>query len=1616
MTLAPEVRARFTRFSVLATDASHFRDDWGYLVVRATDCEIWGGATAGYVISCYFTNCFLDRVYGGQVAGLPGNEIQLRNCTWRGGLFQLTRWYSPIPVSLRDTAFDGTAFDVNDDYAQDPAYTDYDYNAFLTGSPRTTPTGAHDVLVGNFGWLPGALGRYYLPVGSTLINAGSQTAAASGLYHFTTTTDQAKEAATTVDIGLHWLALDGEGKPVDSDKDSLADYLEDRDGNGAYGGGDLANWSKVDTDGDALSDWAELNVYGSDPKDPKSLRPGPLGQFPDDGEYLFAAKGFFPASAPCTCLTMAHLHISDLGNGMKGFQILMAPPGTPYDLYFVNSIAAQRWQWRRVFCGVQCDANGSATFKLRDPDPVQGYFVILCAEDTDGDGLSDGYECWFTYNGQKTVMDDPETDDDQMRDGWEVAYGLNPTSSGGVNDSANGNPDADGFSNVQEYGFQQVPNDPNNQFVAPSYDPLKFNTAQQAQNARPVVSIFTTSLNAISPGGSATFTIRRTIGQGASLSPLTVYFSVGGTAEYPTDYSLSESQGYPRILSATIAAGEADKTVTVSPGASGVKQAGAQTINVQLTPYGVTPATLPSADTPPSWSYVVDVHHQAVTLNIHNGILINLEKTTPDGYLRIKPVADTKPLPFINVANSSRGTVARIYTGADPASDPSGVVGEYLSAPDNRGRNPSRTTVDRYGNIWVGNRAEGYDVSDGNGGSITEFGIVIGGTRCRANRSSDPDGDFLKEPFIYNTCVDRHGATVNDPPDGLIRTARAASLQMPSNLQLPWSNSDSADSLGGVSTAEDEAILSYLRVVPIGVRTIVIDPSNNLWVGSHLSRWNEFIDTGAGMQVTGRRLSWPGGGYGGVIGGDGAIWSSGAASSPPQLLRFQPGAGMPVTSGGTIRNTEGNYGIGVDPLTGAVWQPRYTTPGEVMQFRVDHCSTRFPIGQALNRGIVIDGHGNVWVGGSDSTIFHLTTAGATVGAVSISPGSEPLGVTVDSSGMIWAICANNYAVRIDPSLPAVTFGNDRPVGQVVEVVPLGAGAGPYNYSDMSGFVTLSTAQSAGVWDYVEDSGTPETQWTSLNRDAQTPVGTRIVVEVRAANTITELPSWPFRPVVVSGVTPQGTTPLPAGTKGQYIEVRVNLLRDFGVAGSPELRSLTLQHVGAGCAISIATHPKSQAVLPGGSASFTVVAQVPQSASAGYQWFKNGAAITGVLTVPLLNINNASYTDAGRYTVKVTASGCTSELESAPARLHIKGNPPTIIQDFPSDPASNPLIVPSGQTVSLMAQAFVETDPTPNPGEYPISYQWRFNNEPMAGSGTSGGCGSGNCTASLPAFSALCSKAGFYSVVFWNQYGQVATRNYELKIENTDYVTVTPLGPIPVTSANQTVTLTAVECLGGVSCRQWYLTTPDGKKVAIPGATGPSYTIPKPITCDRIGDYTVSVADGGWNSYEASATVTATPPPATIDSATLEFTRDGTGPWTYKWYRRNSFGSYVQVASSAGYSPSEAGYYKVTATRTGTPSVEVLVTYDHETKNIFTSTIAGGKLKVTYTANPNCLGPFRWAKVPHFGGNEETKGTGIAYTVILDDCSPSGTYKLYVSESCNPGAGSPTSFFLDVACF
>jgi proteasome lid subunit RPN8/RPN11 len=74
--------------------------------------------------------------------------------------------------------------------------------------------------------------------------------------------------------------------------------------------------------------------------------------------------------------------------------------------------------------------------------------------DPDGDGLTNVGELWHGTN-----PNDDDTDGDGLPDGWEVEFGLDPMDNTG-NEGADGNPDQDKYTNMEEYERGSNPMDP----------------------------------------------------------------------------------------------------------------------------------------------------------------------------------------------------------------------------------------------------------------------------------------------------------------------------------------------------------------------------------------------------------------------------------------------------------------------------------------------------------------------------------------------------------------------------------------------------------------------------------------------------------------------------------------------------------------------------------------------------------------------------------------------------------------------------------------------------------------------------------------------------------------------------------------------------------------------------------------------------------------------------------------------------------------------------------------------------------------------------------------------------------------------------------------------------
>jgi hypothetical protein len=241
---ATEVRLRFTGLSVLGESSGH------YLVlcspVQAADtldlkdCSLQAGAIgvsgSSSTLTCSLFNNLLECVAVNAADGSISFSAR-NNLFWRGSV-TLTCVDETLGCgdwSVIDNLFDTVSLSAT--FIDPPPAS---YNAYKDTS--TLPGESSPIILTNTDYQVGPLGAYYYPTNggqlSTLINAGSSPANDIGLYHFTCTTNQVKETNSTVDIGLHWIAVDANGNPKDSDGDGIPDYLEDANGSGSVDSGE----------------------------------------------------------------------------------------------------------------------------------------------------------------------------------------------------------------------------------------------------------------------------------------------------------------------------------------------------------------------------------------------------------------------------------------------------------------------------------------------------------------------------------------------------------------------------------------------------------------------------------------------------------------------------------------------------------------------------------------------------------------------------------------------------------------------------------------------------------------------------------------------------------------------------------------------------------------------------------------------------------------------------------------------------------------------------------------------------------------------------------------------------------------------------------------------------------------------------------------------------------------------------------------------------------------------------------------------------------------------------------------------------------------------------------
>jgi Bacterial TSP3 repeat len=94
-------------------------------------------------------------------------------------------------------------------------------------------------------------------------------------------------------------------------------------------------------------------------------------------------------------------------------------PSIPYDIYYTTNLASPI-VWALVSHGIVGQTNYVFANSFGGSPTV--FFIVGSGADTDGDGLSDGYEALVSH----TNPFNKDTDGDGMPDGWEIAHGFNP--------------------------------------------------------------------------------------------------------------------------------------------------------------------------------------------------------------------------------------------------------------------------------------------------------------------------------------------------------------------------------------------------------------------------------------------------------------------------------------------------------------------------------------------------------------------------------------------------------------------------------------------------------------------------------------------------------------------------------------------------------------------------------------------------------------------------------------------------------------------------------------------------------------------------------------------------------------------------------------------------------------------------------------------------------------------------------------------------------------------------------------------------------------------------------------------------------------------------------------
>jgi len=206
-----------------------------------------------------------------------------------------------------------------------------------------------------------------------------------------------------------------------------------------------------------------------------------------------------------------------------------------------------------------------------------------------------------------------------------------------------------------------------------------------------------------------------------------------------------------------------------------------------------------------------------------------------------------------------------------------------------------------------------------------------------------------------------------------------------------------------------------------------------------------------------------------------------------------------------------------------------------LSYQAGELVAAFDIGGEQSRGLAIDLDGNVWVAMSGTgTATKINNA---TGAImqTLNVGSNPIGVGVDAYGNAWVVNRGSDSVH---------WVNGLHVEQNIEIA---VGDGPYTYSDMLGMALRTITHRAEG--FANWKGAPI--WEDIHWSAAEPENTKIRVRTRCAADELDLATAPW------GEFMDEPGPVDcAGHNGRWAQVETRFYSN-GTTASPVLFDLTV---------------------------------------------------------------------------------------------------------------------------------------------------------------------------------------------------------------------------------------------------------------------------------------------------------------------------------------------------------------------------------------------------------------------------------------------------------------------------